>query len=345
MHVSSEHALRARANKSMRQSPRNLSIATEAVEEFGLSSFVVSPQKRPLTPNGKNDATRDLTLISAWLNRWPDALVAIPTGETSGVDALDIDRGGEISFLTLLASLGCPAAEDLSRVWSRTPGNGRHYFFKHRIGSTPRTRSSDIATNIDSRANGGSIIIPGNVLPDGRSYQWGGSARFNDMEHSPSELLFLMSFSARERAFIDATPDLKAQMSSGAPEGWSSIFDQWRDQEAAKIAPQDVDDDEGMRRQALHDLRAVAAEFASLTDGRRQKLFTLACKVGKYVAHGVLTDMEFRSALLEAARANGSLAKHGAPWVVTTIRNAINRASGDSLPPLARAFRSEKGSK
>jgi MFS family permease len=42
--------------------------------------------------------------------------------------------------------------------------------------------------------------------------------------------------------------------------------------------------------------------FAALTDGRRQKLFSLACRVARYVVHGKLSEIEFRSALMDAAK-------------------------------------------
>jgi hypothetical protein len=99
-----------------------------------------------------------------------------------------------------------------------------------------------------------------------------------------------------------------------------------------------------MRRQACHDLDAATAGYAALTDGRRNGLYHWACKVPRYVVHGVLTENEFRAAWMDAARANGALAKYGPAWAVTAIRNAIKKAEGDSLPPLANRFRTGTGS-
>jgi hypothetical protein len=152
------------------------------------------------------------------------------------------------------------------------------------------------------------------------------------------------TFNKKERDLIEGTPALR-RMTSSPPAAWAGILQAWRDAEAKRIASRCLsldDDDDGMRRQALHDLHTITVEFAGLTDGRRQKLFSLACRVARYVVHGKLSENEFRSALMDAARANGALAKHGPAWAVTTIRSAINRASKDPLPPLARAFRSEE---
>src|SRR5947209_8483658 len=59
-------------------------------------------KKRPLTPHGMNDATRDEGRIREWWNRWSNAVPAILTGESSGIVALDIDiRPGGSGFDSL----------------------------------------------------------------------------------------------------------------------------------------------------------------------------------------------------------------------------------------------------
>ena len=345
MHIISEPARRAPSESPPQKKSRNLAIAIEAIEEYGLPVFLVSPNKKPYTQNGKNDATKDSDHIRRLFCRWPDALVAMPTGDASGVVALDVDRGGDLGFAALLARLGCEWPRELSDVRGRTPGTGWHYFFKYEAGTTPRTRASDIAPNIDSRGIGGSIILPGNVLPDGRTYRWAGAGRFPDLQPMPRELLYMMTFSGRERALLETYPELTAAIHEAGPERWTAILQNWREREAANKVTFDDSDGDGMRRQALHDLKTIAIEFAGLVDGRRQKLFSLACGVARYVHHGFLSENEFRASLMDAARANGSLAKHGAPWAVCTIRNAINRASRDPLPPLARAFRSDRSAR
>src|SRR5690606_16591863 len=53
--------------------------------------FPAAPSKAPLTPHGFRDASTDPEQISAWWQRWPDALVAVPTGRQSGILVVDID--------------------------------------------------------------------------------------------------------------------------------------------------------------------------------------------------------------------------------------------------------------
>lgn len=307
----------------------------------GTPVFPVSPKtKRPLTKHGVLDATTDADQVRAWWAQHPDALAAAPTGPASGFWVLDVDKGGHEAFNQLLATFGCETISDLSPVYTRTPGGGLHLYFRYEPGTTPRTRASDIAANIDTRGIGGSIILPGNMLPDGRAYRGTNRTAF-DAPTASAGLMWLATFNIRERAELKSQPDLIAKMREQGPTRWAAILQEWRDAEAQRIAERcgPCDDDEGMRRQALSDLALVANEYGSLQDGRREKLFSLACRVARYVAHGVLSEQEFRATLINAAQANGALSKYGAGWARNTIRSAIERGSRDRLPPLARVFR------
>jgi hypothetical protein len=137
-----------------------------------LPVFPCTPDKRPLIPGGRNAASTDERQIQEWFARWPDALASIPTGPESGLWVLDVDKkAGRRSLEALLAELGLEHVADLSRVLVRTPSGGLHVYFRLGAGETPRTRSSDIAPDLDTRGIGGSIMAPGNVLPDGRRYE------------------------------------------------------------------------------------------------------------------------------------------------------------------------------
>ena len=94
-----------------------------------------------------------------------------------------------------------------------------------------------------------------------------------------------------------------------------------------------------MRRQALSDLRAQTSALASLTDNRRQTIFSAAARLAKYVTHGVLAADEARTALLEAWDASGAARKHGRSYAEGAIRRALELGRNDSLPPLAHCFR------
>ena len=68
--------------------------------------------KAPLIPGGFKAATKDPDQLQLWWNKWPDALIGMPTGEASGTFVLDVDidpaRGidGEKSLSTLVSQYG-----------------------------------------------------------------------------------------------------------------------------------------------------------------------------------------------------------------------------------------------
>jgi hypothetical protein len=57
----------------------------------GRSVFIINASKKPLTPRGFHDASRDPSVIRAWFGKNPDAGLAVPMGEASGLWCLDID--------------------------------------------------------------------------------------------------------------------------------------------------------------------------------------------------------------------------------------------------------------
>ena len=214
----------------------NVHLALETASNGIPVHAVCDATKRPMTLHGRNDATADQKAIREWWQRHPHALVSIPTGHASGVVVLDIDRGGETAFNEMLAKLQCETVDDLSPCWARTPGDGLHVYFRFEPGTSPESRSNDIAARIDTRALGGSIIIPGNIRQNGRAYEWGNpSASLHDAPAMPRRLLYLMTFNARERDLIAGTPPLLSQMKDAPAAEWRGIFQQWGDDDAKKL--------------------------------------------------------------------------------------------------------------
>jgi hypothetical protein len=84
--------------------------AALAYARRGVSVFPCEPgAKRPLTPNGHWDATKDPHAIGRWWRRWPSANVGVPTGKKSGIVVLDVvvATGGPES-LAKLEHVGVP---------------------------------------------------------------------------------------------------------------------------------------------------------------------------------------------------------------------------------------------
>ena len=105
----------------------------------GIPVFPCEPGgKRPLTAEGFLEATTDEALIRRWWARWPNANVAIPTGEHSGLLVLDVDAGeGTDSVALLELSRGQPP----KTARAATGGGGQHLFFRYPSPGSYRRRA------------------------------------------------------------------------------------------------------------------------------------------------------------------------------------------------------------
>ena len=136
----------------------------------GLPVFPCAPaQKKPITPRGFHDATTDEATVRAWWRDHPCANIGVPTGVGSGVIVLDIDprHGGDLSLDELQSRHG-PLPET---AMSLTGGGGRHLFLKHPNG-TVRCSHGELAPGIDVKGDGGYVVMPPSIHPNGNAYAW-----------------------------------------------------------------------------------------------------------------------------------------------------------------------------
>lgn len=139
--------------------------------------------------------------VSAWFRRWPDANVAVVTGEISGLVVLDVDprHGGDDSLIDLERRYGpLPAT-----VESITGGGGRHVYFLH-PGGVLRNRAG-LAAGIDLRGDGGMIIAPPSVHPNGRRYEWEVSHHPDDTPLAPMPP-WLLSLARGDTPYLGHSP-------------------------------------------------------------------------------------------------------------------------------------------
>lgn len=125
--------------------------------------------KAPAISNWTEAATTDPEVIRGWWQTWPDAGVGILTGPRSGIWVLDVD-----------GQLGADSLADLEREHgplpatplSLTGSGGRHYVFALPPGLVIRNSASAIAPGLDVRAEGGQIVAPPTIHPNGQPYAW-----------------------------------------------------------------------------------------------------------------------------------------------------------------------------
>jgi Bifunctional DNA primase/polymerase, N-terminal len=141
----------------------------------GIPVFPCNPiDKKPLTPNGFKDATRDETQILAWWQQYPNAMIGAPTGPASNMWAIDLDLDparkidGKATLDQLIAQRGA-----LPPTWiTITPRGGRHLIFAWDPNVEIRNSAGKIGPGIDVRGNGGYICLPPSRNATGGTYQW-----------------------------------------------------------------------------------------------------------------------------------------------------------------------------
>ena len=115
--------------------------------------------KAPLIPGGFKAASIAPEQLRIWWNKWPDALIGMPTGKATGIFVFDIDidpaRGidGERSLSSLIEQYG-----DLPETKTiRTRRGGRHLYFLMEPGIGNST--GKIGSGLDIRGEGGYVIV------------------------------------------------------------------------------------------------------------------------------------------------------------------------------------------
>ena len=119
--------------------------------------FPCDAQKRPLTPRGLYDATRDHAELRRLFAHPAAALIGVPMGADVGLFTVDLDIKGGAPGLEWLAANKhrLPA----TRIHG-TPSGGRHLLFRWPHGRQLRNSVSKIAPGVDVRASGGYVCSP-----------------------------------------------------------------------------------------------------------------------------------------------------------------------------------------
>lgn len=117
--------------------------------------------KKPLV-KWKDAATTDEQTILKWWDKWPGANIGLPTGLKNGLFVVDFDRKKDEH-----GKDGLDYFDDIERrnhtrlraeVVTITRSVGLHYYFRHFDGV--KNTSSKLAYGIDTRGEGGYVIVP-----------------------------------------------------------------------------------------------------------------------------------------------------------------------------------------
>lgn len=247
-----------------------------AADEIDETTGEIYCAKSPLTSNGLSGATKIERLVRELFKRHDTALVGTPTGRAMGAFVVDIDvkvldDGGTIDGFIALAALEKEHGKLPVTRTARTPRGGKHYYFNMIDGL--RNTSGRIGAGIDTRGEGGFVIAPGSVMADGRAYVWEDESA--PIADAPQWLIDLVK-----------PPKYEPVPYTHAPGGNAPYVE-----------------------------RAVELELNELAStpqgGRGEALNRAAFNVGTLVGAGALDRGNAESGLMQAAMANGVLAKDG----------------------------------
>lgn len=119
--------------------------------------------KHPRVPNGLTEATDDPEKIKYWWGMWPQANIGVRTGSESGIIVMDIDDEA-------LAKESIGDKEIPETLIQETGSGGKHLIFAY-PGKPVKTCTKPIP-GVDSRADGGYIVVPPSNHKSGRNYEW-----------------------------------------------------------------------------------------------------------------------------------------------------------------------------
>ena len=259
--------------------------------------------KRPHTQHGFKEASTKPSQIEAWWQRWPDAMIACPTGSAVGAWVLDIDDPAAFEAACTLA---------LPSTRKSVTGKGYHLWFRwdHAAPVRNAQRSSrgwpiPSLPGTEIRGEGGYVILPPSRHPSGRTYRW---ERDEPASEAPVELLALVCTRkpAADLGQADRDPQSLKVLGTAVRGGDDTAY-------------------------GLAALRAECDLVASATAGtQEQTLNEAALKIGGLVGGGCLVLETAREQLLSAGLKLAS-GNPDDPWTPQQVSAKIDRALHDGM--------------
>ncbi len=269
--------------------------------ESGLPVFPVSPgckmrcgrpecatacksAKTPLVAGGFKSATTNPAIIEEWREKYPEAMIGMPTGELSGLSVVDVDmKNGKDGRQVLDAYLEEQGEEWPVTVEAETPSGGSHLIFETVPGCASRT---NVFPGVDTRGDGGYVVLSPSKLSDGGKYKLLSFGKPAKMSPAIASLFDKTKFKSKLSAAPEDTPrNAVTKASAGALE-----------------APRQKTELDA--RYAAKALRSEANAVRDAEPGERNhRLNVAAVKVGHYVPHLIdraEVEAELTAAAIEA---------------------------------------------
>jgi hypothetical protein len=252
---------------------------------------------------GFKKASLDAAQIIAWWTEYPNAMIGIPMGSSSGVWAIDPDAPKaplNIDGRQNWAALKLKHGDHAHTHTHDTPGGGQHVLFKYRPDKPVTNREGTIANlGINIRGEGGYIIAPPSMAANGKRYEFAEALDAFNFAEAPDWLydLILTKPSISEQAAARVRPPVNRPPRASSHRPYA---------EAA--------------------LRGEADDLARTPTGDRNKqLNNAALKLGSLVSAGALSEDEVIGALYNASAANGLVSDDGERAAMATINSGLRK--------------------
>ena len=145
--------------------PVTLRSAALAYAAKSIPVFPCKPGKKvPLTPHGHLDATTDPETIRRWWTRWPDANIGYPTGERSGVIAVDMDTYKPGAWTQEDIARGLGELPETAEVETGRGGGQLLYAYPEDAdGLRKGIPENELGPGVCIKADGGYVLAPPSV--------------------------------------------------------------------------------------------------------------------------------------------------------------------------------------
>lgn len=184
-----------------------LSAALHYAVDLGWPVFPSWPgKKNPLTPNGCYDAKTDPGALQFWWNKWPDANVAVATGNISGILVIDLDykpeenKDGPAELQAWERETGYKLPETVTAV---SGSGGQHLYYRYDPTKVKVGSKVNLIWGIDVRADRSCVIAPPSVHACGREYFWDISPDDMPMAEADEAVFKLLALGALEKTKKD----------------------------------------------------------------------------------------------------------------------------------------------
>ena len=148
------------------------------------------------------------------------------------------------------------------------------------------------------------------------------------------------------RTLLDTRPDELAEIAIADVEAIEDALRLWTDKAERHVSKTmarplrltHLDADEIARQrgyaQAILDREAGILAAMRPESGRNKRAFNVACRLGRWVHHDVISEAAIEVAIIDACQANGLVKEDGAGAVLRTVASGLKRSEKDHLPDL-----------